>query len=122
MSVLLATGSVEDIIAKVEEKFEFQNIPDVWIKITAFVIRDLKCDLILGMEFLTQNKAIINLREGFLAFDNRGMEISNSLEKEKTRPEDEIIDNLREIKPVSSDIFSMIRQYRKKNPILEKTM
>lgn len=76
-----------------------------------YVLPNPNIQAILGMRFLAENDAIINLKEGFISLD--GFEYEIELGKIENNLDQEIIEKSCSIRNYENEIFDLIKQIKK---------
>ncbi|KAG0420351.1 hypothetical protein EQH57_0182 [Dictyocoela roeselum] len=114
--VEVANGSTVLISKKCNLQFEILHDKNITYKANFLVLPNLTEILILGMRFLLDNDAVINLKEGSIILDGMDYEICSS--SIKGNPYDDELIAKSKICTIHDDITQLIKTAKSNNPVL----
>ncbi len=117
-SIPIELGNGETIQGKGEVSFEVEmlQIPGTFYRIRALVIPGKGKEIILGMKFLSENGAMLDLEQGLIRIDGRDIEMPKFEGEFKTTPEGIIAETFKGISENNESLNEIIKMHRLSNP------
>ncbi|KAG0434941.1 hypothetical protein DMUE_4964, partial [Dictyocoela muelleri] len=115
----VGNGDLVEINKETELKFQLIKDIDNYYCSKFYILPNPNLQIILGMRFLLENDAIINLREGFIVLDGCEYEI-NGIENKTNLIEKEIMQKTKTftLSKLDDKINELLRDIKNRNPVL----
>ncbi|ORD93876.1 TF29 [Enterospora canceri] len=117
-TVHLANGRTVQINEQTETEMELVGISHTRYKVKALVLPGLTEDLIVGLDFMCNNGMVLDLKKGIISVDGYELLIEEFQDKEASRPENLLVDNLRQVVREPETLEDVVQGFKATNPIL----
>lgn len=94
MTVQVADGSIQKVLKKYEVTLQFENIPHMNLPTVLLELDKLPVDINLGMEWLSNNRVIIDLNENQLTLNKKIISLNETENGDYSGNEDQIADRI----------------------------
>ncbi|KAG0434519.1 Retrovirus-related Pol polyprotein from transposon 17.6 [Dictyocoela muelleri] len=116
----IANGEMVEINEEINLSFKLENDKNNLYMSKLYVLHNPNKQAILGMRFLIENEAVINLKEGYISLDGSEYEIDVGIVE--NRIDNEIVAETKtySLDEFKNNIFNLIRTVKKSNPVCGK--